>query len=82
MAVLGSGKWAVYNTHRKEFVCGREAGTGRILVTDNPGEVQYFKSKKDAETAMLWARCGKNYKAVHVKLVVEPDEHEEDDDGT
>lgn len=73
MAVLSSGRWAVYHTRKKAFVYGIDINTRKILVTNNPGEVQYFKSKKDTEMAIISARCGKCYKAVHVTLVVDPD---------
>ena len=69
MAILSSGCWAVYNTRTKKCVGGIDAVTNRIFTTDEPGLVQYFETKESAETAMKYAKCGKSYKAVKVKLM-------------
>ena len=73
MAIVTSGEWVAYHTRKKSFVCGVECGTGKLILTNEPGEVRYFKTKEYAEMAMELAKCGKCYKAVRVKLVIKED---------
>lgn len=73
MAILAHGEWAVYHTRKKLFVCGMECGTDKLILTTEPGEVRYFKTKEYAEMAMELAKCGKCYKAVRVKLTIKED---------
>ncbi len=75
MAILSGGYWAVYNARKNEFVMGVEPGdNGKILTTTEPGYVQYFEEKEKAEDAMRKSKCGKCYKVVQVKLIVEKEE--------
>ena len=73
MAILTYGEWAVYHTRKKSFVGGMECGTGKLILTTEPAEVQYFETKERAEMAMAGANCGKCYKAVRVKLAIKED---------